>query len=112
MKFKLIASLLLLACSSVSLAETCTASWYGGSFHGKKTASGKPFNTHAMMAAHKRFPFGTKVLVTNLTNNKRTKVIILDRGPFVRGRCIDLSHAAKSAIGMGGTAKVSLEVIK
>lgn len=112
MKFKLIAGLLLLACSSVSLAETCTASWYGSSFHGRKTASGKTFNTHAKMAAHKRLPFGTKVLVTNLTNNKRTKVIILDRGPFVRGRCIDLSHAAKNAIGMGGTAKVSLEVIK
>lgn len=112
MKFKLIATLLLLSWSVSSIAETCTASWYGGSFHGRKTASGKTFNTHSLVAAHKRLPFGTKVLVTNLTNNKHTKVIILDRGPFAKGRCIDLSHAAKTALGMGGTTKVSLEVIK
>jgi rare lipoprotein A len=112
MKFKFIAILLLLSCSFVSMAETCTASWYGDSFQGRKTASGKRFNTHSFMAAHKRLPFGTKVLVTNLSNNRRTEVIILDRGPFVRGRCIDLSQAAKNAIGMRGTSKVSLEVIR
>lgn len=98
--------------SSASFAQTGTASWYGPGFQGKKTASGRLFNTHALTAAHKTLKFGTKVKVTNLHNGKSVFVTITDRGPFVRGRVIDLSKAAKSAIGMGGTAPVSLEVMK
>lgn len=116
MKFKSIIVCLLCFVANPSFAsQTCTASWYGigDGFQGKKTASGARFNTHGMMAAHRTLKFGSKVLVTNLNNNKSVRVVILDRGPFSgKGRCIDLSHAAKSAIGMGGTARVSLEVVK
>lgn len=93
-------------------AQTGVASWYGPGFHGKKTASGEIFNTHKLTAAHKTLKFGTKLKVTNLHNGRFVFVKVTDRGPYVRGRVIDLSKAAKNAIGMGGTAKVSLEVVK
>jgi rare lipoprotein A len=91
--------------------QTGEASWYGPGFHGRKTASGERFNTNDLTAAHKTLPFGTFVRVTNLSNGKTTVVKINDRGPFVKGRIIDLSKAAKEEIGMGGTAEVKLEVI-
>lgn len=98
--------------SSVSGADQHgVASWYGPGFHGKKTASGQRFNTHALTAAHKTLRLGTKVKVTNLFNNKSVIVLINDRGPFVRGRIIDLSQAAKQRIEMGGTARVSIKII-
>jgi len=85
------------------------ASWYGNE-SGNRTANGERFNPKALTAAHRHLPFGTHVKVTNLKNNKSIIVRINDRGPFVRGRIIDLSkHAAKS-IGMGGTQLVSLEL--
>ena len=93
-------------------AQVGTASWYGGKFHGRKTASGQTFNSNRLTAAHKHLKFGTKVKVTNLNNKKSVLVTITDRGPFVKGRVIDLSKTAKNAIGMGGTALVSVEVIK
>ena len=97
-------------------AQTCQASWYGigDGFQGKRTASGAIFDTYKMMVAHRTLPFGTKLKVTNLSNNKSVFVIVKDKGPFAQKnrRCIDLSYAAKNAIGMGGTAKVSLEVVK
>lgn len=86
------------------------ASWYGPGFHGRKTASGERFNTNDMTAAHKTLPFGTVLKVTNLSNDKFVIVKINDRGPFIRGRIIDLSKAAKDEIGMGGTTQVRLEV--
>lgn len=87
------------------------ASWYGPGFHGKRTASGERFNTNALTAAHKTLKLGTKVKVTNLNNNKSVIVVINDRGPYVRGRVIDLSMAAKNHLSMGGVAPVKLEVI-
>lgn len=92
-------------------AQTGTASWYGPGFHGKRTASGERFNTHALTAAHRTLKLGTKVQVTNLDNNKSVIVVINDRGPYVRGRIIDLSHAAKTKISMNGTTKVKLKVL-
>jgi len=86
------------------------ASWYGPGFHGRKTASGERFNTYEMTAAHKTLPFGTVLKVTNLANDKIVIVTINDRGPFIRGRIIDLSKAAKDELGMGGTTQVRLEV--
>lgn len=86
------------------------ASWYGPGFHGRKTASGERFNTNEMTAAHKTLPFGTVLKVTNLSNGNSVIVTINDRGPYVRGRIIDLSKAAKDALAMGGTAQVRLEV--
>jgi rare lipoprotein A len=112
MMFKTIVLTFLFFFSNVTFAETGTASWYGPGFQGKKTASGATFNTHAYTAAHKYLKFGTKVKVTNLSNQRSVLVTITDRGPYVRGRIIDLSQAAKNALGMGGTAKVSLESVK
>ncbi|MBC7755900.1 MAG: septal ring lytic transglycosylase RlpA family protein [Bdellovibrio sp.] len=90
------------------------ASFYGGKFNGRRTASGEKFNHHALTAAHKTLPFGSKVQVTNLRNGKSVVVRINDRGPFVKGRIIDLSKAAAKQIGLSssGTARVKLEVLK
>lgn len=87
------------------------ASWYGGKFHGRKTASGERFNQHALTAAHKTLPLGTRVHVKNLDNGQSVIVTINDRGPFVRGRIIDLSRGAARAIDMAGTERVELTVL-
>jgi rare lipoprotein A len=86
------------------------ASWYGPGFHGRKTANGERFDTYEMTAAHKTLPFNTLVKVTNLQNDVSIVVRINDRGPFVKGRIIDLSKAAKEELQMGGLAKVRLEI--
>jgi rare lipoprotein A len=82
--------------------EVGFASWYGGKFQGRQTASGERFDTNKLTAAHKTLPFGTIVRVTNLENNLSVEVRINDRGPFIKGRIIDLSRAAADAIGMAG----------
>lgn len=87
------------------------ASWYGPGFHGRRTASGTRYNMYAMTAAHRTLPFGTLVRVTNHRNNKTCVVKITDRGPYAHGRIIDLSKSAAQAIGMSGTAKVTLEIV-
>ena len=84
------------------------ASWYGPGFHGRKTASGERFNTHAMTAAHRTLPFGTKVRVVNERTGRSVVVRINDRGPFHGGRVIDLAQAPARALGITGTAYVSL----
>jgi len=91
--------------------EIGEASWYGPGFHGRKTANGERFDTYELTAAHKTLPFGTILRVTNLENNLFIVVRVNDRGPYIRGRIIDLSRAAKDAIGMGGTAQVKIEQI-
>lgn len=88
------------------------ASWYGPGFQGRKTANGERFNTYEMTAAHKTLPFNTLVKVTNLSNGVSTIVRINDRGPFIRGRIIDLSNAAKNELQMGGLASVKLEIVE
>ncbi len=89
------------------------ASWYGPGFHGNRSASGERYNQNAMTAAHRSLPFGTKVQVTNLNNGRSVIVRINDRGPFVRGRVIDLSAAAARVLGVmqSGVAPVRLEVL-
>lgn len=94
-----------------SFVETGEASWYGPGFHGRKTANGERFDTHDLTCAHKTLPFGTILKVTNLGNNRWTIVRVNDRGPYIRGRIIDLSKAAKDEIEMGGTAQVKIEEI-
>jgi rare lipoprotein A len=79
-------------------SQTGIASFYAMKFQNRKTASGERFNNYSMTAAHKSLPFGTKVKVTNLNNGKTVMVRINDRGPFVRGRIIDLSRAAFAKI--------------
>ncbi len=89
------------------------ASWYGPGFHGRRTANGERFNQNDLTAAHRSLPFGTQVKVTNLRNGRSVVVRVNDRGPFSRGRIIDLSKAAARIIGVfqSGTAPVLLEVL-
>ena len=93
--------------------SSAVASYYADKFHGRKTSNGEIFNMYALTAAHKTLPFNTKVKVTNLSNGKSVIVRINDRGPFVKGREIDLSKAAASKLDMikSGTAKVKLTII-
>ena len=89
------------------------ASWYGRKFHGRKTANGEIYNMYAMTAAHKTLPLGTYVRVHNLKNNRKVDVRINDRGPFVRGRIIDLSYASAKKLGVvgPGTAPVKITAL-
>jgi rare lipoprotein A len=95
-------------------AETGLASWYGPEFHGRPTSSREIFDMNDMTAAHRTLPFGTYVMVTNLGNKRSAVVRINDRGPFVRGRIIDLSYAAARVLGIvgPGTARVRLETLR
>lgn len=92
-------------------SETGVASYYASSYDGKKTANGEIFQSSALTAAHKKLPFGTKVTVTNLSNGKKVKVRVNDRGPFVAGRIIDLTRKAAEKLDMvnAGLAKVSIK---
>jgi rare lipoprotein A len=87
------------------------ASWYGREFHGKKTSNGEIYNMYALTAAHKTLPLGTHVRVNNLENNRSAVVRINDRGPFVRGRIIDLSYAAAEDIGIVDSGTAWVEVV-
>jgi len=97
--------------ASSAQIEIGTASWYGVPFNGRLTASGEIYDMEKMTAAHRTLPFGAVVRVQSQVNQQTTEVRITDRGPFVQGRIIDLSHAAAQAINMPGTASVRLEVI-
>lgn len=103
----LIAAALLCASVSTAFAETCIASWYGRE-SGPRTASGERFNPEGMTCAHRTRPFGAVVTVTHLASGRSIQCRINDRGPFVRGRCIDLAHGAARALGMSGTAMVEV----
>ena len=90
------------------------ASWYGPGFHGRLTANGERFDMYELTAAHKTLPFGTRVLVHNPRTGKEVVVRINDRGPFIKGRMIDLSKAAAKALGFksrGHDAVVLREVL-
>lgn len=89
------------------------ASWYGPGFHGRRSASGERYNQNELTAAHRSLPFGTSVQVTNLNNGRSVVVRINDRGPYARGRVIDLSAAAARVLGMvqTGVAPVRLDIL-
>lgn len=118
--FSLFATLLLSACASQGTVDPQgyraegQASWYGAQHHGRKTASGERFDQHALTAAHRQLPFGTRVQITNLRNGKRVAVRINDRGPYSRGRLIDVSEAAAQQLDMlnSGTAPVRIETLR
>ncbi|MGA3018408.1 MAG: septal ring lytic transglycosylase RlpA family protein [Bryobacteraceae bacterium] len=94
-------------------SEAGVASWYGHPYHGRPAADGEIYDMEQMVAAHRTLPFDTWVRVYDLDNNKNVEVRIIDRGPFIDGRIIDLSHAAAQAIALigPGIANVRLEVI-
>ena len=115
----LVALLLAVGCATAPTrrpgeTERGIASWYGPGFHGRTTANGETYDMNAMTAAHKTLPFDTVVEVRNRDNGRRARVRINDRGPFVRGRIIDLSRAAAQAIGMigPGVARVEITVVR
>jgi len=116
-------TLFLIACSSTQQktthqstgqSETGKASYYANKYQSRQTASGELFDQYKNTAAHKKLPFGTMVNVTNINNGRSVVVRINDRGPFVRGRIIDLSRSAFSAIADTrlGVINVRIEILK
>jgi rare lipoprotein A len=116
----LVTALLLSACASQGQVDRQgyraegKASYYGARHHGNKTASGERFDQHALTAAHRSLPFGSRVRVTNLRNDKSVVVRINDRGPYAKGRIIDLSHQAAERIDMlrAGVVPVRVEQLR
>ena len=102
-----------LAPARLGTTETGVASWYGFPYHGRRAASGEVYDMQQLTAAHRSLPFQTWVEVTNLSNGKQVDVRINDRGPFTKGRILDLSQAAARDIDMlrAGTTRVRLKVI-
>lgn len=99
---------------ALGYTETGIASWYGYPYHGRRAANGEIYDMEKMTAAHRTLPFNTWVRVDNLSNSKSVELRITDRGPFVKNRIIDISHAAAQAIDMigPGTAQVRMVVIR
>jgi rare lipoprotein A len=98
---------------SIGYTEEGVASWYGIPFHGRAAADGEIYDMETLVAAHRLMPFNTWLRVTNLANNKSVNVRVIDRGPFIDGRIIDLSKAAARQIDLlgPGTGRVRLQVI-
>jgi rare lipoprotein A len=99
--------------AEIKNGETGLASWYGHPYHGRPAANGEIYDMEQLTAAHRTLPFGTWVRVVNLNNNKTVDVRIIDRGPFVEGRIIDLSHAAAEQIDLvgPGVGPVRLDIL-
>ena len=109
----LLSTLLLLTVPQQPIEETGKASWYSDKLHGRYTASGARYDTAQLTAAHRTLPFGTRVRVTHIGSGRTVEVMVNDRGPWVKGRIIDLSRAAARSLGMiaEGVAKVRVETI-
>jgi len=88
------------------------ASWYGPGFHGRRTASGEPFDMHALTAAHKTLPFGTRVRVRSVHTGKEVVVRINDRGPFTHRRILDLSLAAATTLGVRHRGVTEVHILR
>jgi rare lipoprotein A len=99
--------------SADGFVETGIASWYGKDFHGRKTSNGETYDMYAMTAAHKTLPMNVQLKVTNRDNGRSTVVRVNDRGPFVKGRIVDLSYSAAKELGVvgPGTAPVHIEAL-
>lgn len=113
MKTLIFSLVLFLSFSSIHAQEKGKASYYANRHHNKKTASGTLYHRDSMFCAHKKHPFGTLLRVKNLKNEKEVVVKVIDRGPFVRGRIVDLSRAAADSLGFikAGTARVEVWVV-
>lgn len=110
----------LAACGGRHIAPTpgdrfnAVASWYGEPFHGRLTASGERYDMHGLTAAHRSLPFGTRLKVTNPENGRSSVVTVTDRGPFIRGRHLDLSYGAAKEIGLlgEGVGRVKVQILE
>lgn len=103
--------------SGIAYADTntCHASWYGPKFHGNTMANGDRFDMNdPSVVAHKSLPFGTRIRMTNLNNGKTSLGVVQDRGPYVRGRCLDLSKAGAARLGFlnAGTTTIQFQVVR
>jgi rare lipoprotein A len=96
--------------ATVGMVEVGDASWYGVPYHGRRTASGEVFDMRDFTAAHRTLPLGTRVLVTSLSTGQVVEVRINDRGPFVDGRILDLSHTAARALGAVGPGVIAVRL--
>jgi rare lipoprotein A len=94
--------------------ERGMASWYGEPFHGRPTASGEIYDMHGLSAAHRELPLGTEIEVTNLDNGRSVRLVVNDRGPYVRGRILDLSFGAAQKLDMvqAGLAPVEIRIVE
>lgn len=101
---------LIISCGGHKITETGKASFYADKFQGRQTANGETFRQSKKTAAHKTLPFGTKVTVKNLSNGRTVKVRINDRGPFVKGRMIDLSKKAAKKLKMVDDGVATVEI--
>lgn len=109
-----ICAMSILLLPSPAAAESGIASWYGHPFHGRRTASGRVYNMNEPTCAHKTLRFGTIVRVTRVSDGRSTVCTVTDRGPFVAGRVIDLSHHGAAVLGLlaSGVAQVRVEVLR
>ena len=107
---KTITLIFLMLTTIIASAETGIASWYGDKHYGRRAASGEIYNMYNLTAAHKTLPFGSKIEVTNLENNKSVVLKVNDRGPFIRGRIVDISKKANQIIGCD-LCKVTVKVL-
>jgi rare lipoprotein A len=94
----------------VGTTERGLASWYGHPYHGRPAADGEIYDMETLVAAHRTLPFQTRVRVRNISNDRTVDVRIIDRGPFIQGRVIDLSHAAAKEIGLIGPGVGQVEI--
>jgi rare lipoprotein A len=93
--------------------EVGTASWYGREHHGRRTASGQAFNMHGLTAAHRTLPFGSRIRVTNVGNGRSVVLTVNDRGPFIKGRFLDVSYRAARDLNFvrAGITRVKVEAV-
>ena len=100
--------------STPGAVQTGIASWYGPGFHGKRTSNGEVYNQYELTAAHRTLPFGTRLRVTDVDTGRSVTVRVNDRGPFVRGRVVDVSASAAETLGITGkgVAKVKVDVVE
>ncbi len=115
-RIKLLLIILFVSCQVINISAQSSgrASYYSNALHGRKMSNGERYNKNDLTCAHRTLPFGTKLRVTNMRNGKQVIVRVTDRGPFVRGRIVDLSYAAARAIGSisAGVASVRIEILK
>lgn len=115
-RIKLLLIILFVPCQVINISAQSSgrASYYSNALHGRKMSNGERYNKNDFTCAHRTLPFGTKLRVTNMRNGKQVIVRVTDRGPFVRGRIVDLSYAAAHAIGSisAGVASVRIEILK
>lgn len=111
-RFFLMLVAVLLISGVAAETQIIVASYYANSLHGRKTASGTLYNKYEMTCAHKTLPFGTILKVRNISNDSVVYVKVIDRGPFIKGRSIDLSYAAAKELDMIGRGVIRVEISK